>query len=75
MVKLTLSIDERIVARAKKFAASRGLSVSKLVEQYLDVVSRPPRAAEDTPVLARLRGTLTGAEAEEHRAHLRRKYR
>jgi uncharacterized protein DUF6364 len=75
MAKVTLSIDERVVARAKRFAAGRGISVSKLVEQYLDMVSRPPRPPEETPVLARLRGSLAGARVEDHRRHLERKYR
>ena len=75
MSKLTLSIDETVVARAKHYAKQRGLSVSKLVEAYLAAVSGPPHAGEDPPVLRSLRGTLKKAGRGEYRRHLVRKYR
>ncbi|MEX2395955.1 MAG: DUF6364 family protein, partial [Balneolales bacterium] len=34
--KLTLTIDETIKKRAKKMAKRRGMSVSEMVEQYLE---------------------------------------
>jgi hypothetical protein len=73
--KLTLSVDEKVVKRAKRYAASRGTSVSRLVERYLDVVSRPPSSDDDTPVLRLLRGVARGVPADAHRRHLSRKYR
>jgi Family of unknown function (DUF6364) len=42
MSRLTLSIDHRVIERAKKYAARHGRSVSQLVEEYLDRLSRPP---------------------------------
>jgi predicted HicB family RNase H-like nuclease len=35
MSRLTLSIDHRVIERAKKYAARHGTSVSQLVEEYL----------------------------------------
>lgn len=75
MGKLTLSVDDRVVARAKKYAARRETSVSQLVERYLDLVSKPRRKAEETPGLARLRGVLAGVDPKSRGAHLERKYR
>ena len=77
MAKLTLSVDDDVVERAKAFAERRGTSVSALVERYLDLITREATLARDAqpPVLARLRGTLAGADIEEHRRHLERKYR
>jgi hypothetical protein len=75
MSKLTLSVDDRVVARAKKYAAQRETSVSRLVERYLDLVSRPQREAEETPGLARLRGVLAGVDPKSRGKHLERKYR
>ncbi len=77
MSKLTLSVDPRVVERAKRYAARRGISVSKLVERYLDLVARPPRATvdEDPPVLRLLRGAAKGVEPESHRRRLLEKYR
>ncbi len=33
--KLTLSVRDRVVSRAKRYAKQRGVSVSKIVEAYL----------------------------------------
>ena len=37
MPKLTLGVDERVVRGAKRYAAARGTSVSRLVERYVDL--------------------------------------
>jgi hypothetical protein len=37
--KLTLRMDEEVIKRAKAYAAERGISVSKLVEQYFEAVT------------------------------------
>ena len=37
--KLTLNIDDKIVARAKKASAKRSMSLSSIVEEYLDKFS------------------------------------
>jgi hypothetical protein len=80
MQKLTLSVDRRVVARAKRYARARGTSVSRLVEAYLDVIHAPGRrdgrpAERMPPVLARLRGALKAASVEDYRRYLQRKYR
>ena len=38
--KLTLNVDDKIVARAKKASAKRKVSLSSVVEEYLDQFSR-----------------------------------
>jgi hypothetical protein len=76
MSKLTLSVDERVVRLAKRYAAKRGTSVSHLVERYLTLVARPLRDDEDDPpVLKMLRGAAKGVDPEEYRSHLVSKYR
>jgi Family of unknown function (DUF6364) len=72
--KLTLSIEERVIDRAKRYAKSRRTSVSELVETYLDTLSKPLKPA-DAPVLRSLRGTLKGADHKDYRRYLARKYR
>jgi hypothetical protein len=74
--KLTLSVDERVVREAKRYAAKRGTSVSHLVERYLSLVARPPRSTEeDPPALRMLRGAAKGVGPEEYGRYLLRKYR
>jgi hypothetical protein len=76
MSKLTLSVDEQVVKRAKRYAAKRGTSVSHLVEGYLTLVARPPRSSEqDPPVLRMLRGAAKGVDPEDYGRHLLRKHR
>ena len=40
--KLTLRLDEDVIARAKAYAARRGTSVSGLVENYFRLVATEP---------------------------------
>lgn len=79
MTKLTLSVDPEVVRRAKRYAVRRGTSVSALVEQYLDLVSRPAPggAAELTPLLQQVRSETKGLSVDqaEYRRYLERKYR
>jgi hypothetical protein len=77
MSKLTLSVDEKVIERAKRFAERRGTSVSRLVEQFLDILARPPKPEpeDDTPVLRQLRGILKKGDREDYRRHLVEKYR
>lgn len=73
--KLTLTVDPKVVAAAKQYAARTGTSVSQLVEAYLAAVVAPSVAAEAPPVLARLRGCLAGAEIGDYRRYQLEKYR
>jgi hypothetical protein len=73
--KLTLSVDGRVVERAKRFARRRGTSVSRLVEDYLTLVSRGGDSEDSPPVLGRLRGSLKGIDPAEYRRHLKKKHR
>ena len=79
MPKLTLSVDASVVARAKRYAAGRGTSISRLVEDYLDLLAGRPKdtTAQATPLLKRLQRGLAGHDLDirSHREHLARKYR
>ena len=76
MAKLTLSVDERVVANAKQYAKRRGVSISAMVEAYLAAVAEPPVPARGaTPVLRSVRGILRNADINDYRKHLAVKYR
>ena len=75
MAKLTLSVDESVVQRAKRYAARRGTSVSALVERYLALLARPAGPKHLPPVLRRLRGSLKNLDVAEYQRYLERKYR
>lgn len=48
--KLTLNINEEVITRAKNYAQSRHSSVSRLVEDYLNVISSSPELTESKPL-------------------------
>ena len=47
-VKLTLSIDEKVIARAKAFAKNSGRSLSEIVETYLNKITSQQMDQEDS---------------------------
>ncbi len=83
MAKLTLSVNEAVVERAKVFARRRETSISALVERYLEMLTRParrPQAGEAgalPPATARLAGLLRGqaGDRESYRRRLEEKFR
>jgi hypothetical protein len=76
MSKLTLSVDDRVIFRAKVYAKQSGVSVSEMVEGFLDAIAAgPPPDARDAPILRSLRGSLKKAALEDYQKHLAAKYR
>ena len=76
MAKLTLSVDARVISRAKQYAKLRGVSLSAMVEAYLAAVADP--SSPDTviaPILSSVRGILKNADIGEYQRHLTEKYR
>jgi hypothetical protein len=59
--KLTLSIDENVVAEAKEYARESGKSLSKIIEGYLRGLrnkKKMVRQDELPPILKRLHGCI-----------------
>ncbi|MFT4241344.1 MAG: DUF6364 family protein [Acidovorax sp.] len=78
--KLTLRLEDRLIAQAKARAQRRGKSLSQLVADYFVQLDEPRAAAAREPLpptVASLRGALKGAavlDEEDWRAHLRAKH-
>jgi hypothetical protein len=76
MSKLTLSVNDIVVSRAKQYAKKRGVSISKIVEAHLaSVADTPSRATQECPILSSLRGSLKRADLSDYRDHLAAKHR
>ena len=76
MSKLTLSVDDSVVSRAKRYAKAHGVSISKMVEAYLVAVAGPTtREPADTPILRSVRGILKNADVKDYKRYLATKYR
>jgi hypothetical protein len=68
--KLTITVDEALLPRAKKMARRRGVSLSSVVEESLRRL-----ASEETDFVSRWRGKFEGVGTDDPRmAYLRKKY-
>ena len=76
--KLTLWLDEKLIASAKRHSAASGRSVSQLVADFFSLLEAQSTSTdvEVTPRVRALRGVLAGSELDEgeYRRHLENKY-
>lgn len=57
--KLTLTLEEKVINSAKKYASSRGKSLSKIVEGYLKTISLNDSSEKKLlPKVAKLKGII-----------------
>ena len=74
--KLTLRLDEDLIASAKRHSAESGRSVSQLVADFFALIDAQDAGAEVTPRVRSLRGVLasSGLDESDYRRHLVDKY-
>ena len=75
--KLTLRMDDELIAAAKAYARGAGKSLSQMVAEYFEALTKAERdPVEMTPTVARMRGSWKGADVDErdYYAHLEDKY-
>jgi hypothetical protein len=77
--KLTLSINETTVRKAKRLSRKRGKSISKIVEEYLDSLSEQDEQKESVidKIDKILKGKITNPDFDwkkEKAKHLKKKY-
>ncbi|MEM7658072.1 MAG: DUF6364 family protein [Bacteroidota bacterium] len=78
--KLTLSLNEQVIANAKMFAKENQISLSKLIEAYLkSVTTNQTKSIEITPLVESLSGVIDLPSEfdvrEEYADYLTEKYR
>ncbi len=79
--KLTLRLNDAVIRKAKKTAQNRGVSLSRMVEDYFkSVAKQETHEVRESPVLYEVAGVLRpGQDAAELRRrygkHLAEKYR
>lgn len=57
--KLTLNVDKAVIERAKEYAKSQKISLSRLIESYLDsLTSKKSKDVEITPLVKSLSGVI-----------------
>lgn len=58
LTKLTLTVEETVIAKAKVFAKQSGRSLSELVENYLETITDESSHHELSPKLKKLVGSV-----------------
>lgn len=78
--KLTLNVDKAVIERAKEYARSQKISLSRLIESYLDsLTSQKSKDIEITPLVKSLSGVIKLDKdfdyKEAYTDHLMEKYK
>jgi nitrogenase subunit NifH len=79
-IKLTIKLDEHIIESAKKYAKERNTSLSKLVANYFNKISKETIVEEEiTPLIKSLTGIVPHIsdldEKEAYAKYLTEKYK
>jgi hypothetical protein len=73
--KLTVRVPRRVLDDAKRYAAERQTTLTRLITEYLRAMAQPEDALSSAPVVRRLSGALSTAIGEEdYRRYLDEKY-
>ena len=78
--KLTLRLNKRVIDRAKEYAHYHNISLSKVVESYLEsITKKKPVATEISPLVESLSGVIQIGEnfdfRKDYANHLAEKYK
>ncbi len=70
--KLTLTIEQSTIEKAKQYAKGRGQSLSDIVENYLKIIIKEDdkTAIETTPITNSLRGSFKAPSAFDYKKEL-----
>lgn len=76
--KLTLKLDTDIIERAKSYAKTKNMSLSKLIENHLNFLTDSKEKVAVTPFVKSLSGTIELPVdynyRENYKEHLSKKY-
>jgi len=72
--KLTLTIEQEIIERAKKYAKEKNRSLSDIIENYLKVLTKSERkqkAEKLNPIVKSLKGSFKMPDNMDYKKELR----
>jgi formiminotetrahydrofolate cyclodeaminase len=76
--KLTLTVEKSIIERAKSYAKNTGRSLSELIENYLEIITKDNGNQEMSPKLRKIVGAVNLPknfnEEKELRSYLEKKH-
>lgn len=71
--KLTLTVEEKVIRKAKSYAHKNGKSLSKIVEHYLENLTEAGEEKKEMPgSLRKLYGAVKIPSSLEHKKEIRR---
>jgi hypothetical protein len=78
--KLTLKLDQDVIEKAKQYAKSKSISLSVLIENYLQKITSEEKSKKKiTPLVKSLSGIIDLPEDFDHKKeyadHLSKKYK
>jgi hypothetical protein len=70
--KLTLTIEQTIIEKAKKYANGKGRSLSDIVENYLKAITKEDNeeSTDLTPIVKSLKGTFKAPQNFDYKKEL-----
>ena len=69
--KLTLTIEQAIIERAKLYAKERGRSLSDIIENYLKAITKEEKKEEElSPIIKSLRGSFKMPKSFDYKKEL-----
>ena len=70
--KLTLTIEQSLIDKAKRYAKGKGRSLSDIVENYLKVIIKEENAKviDPTPIASSLRGAFKAPKSFDYKEEL-----
>ncbi|MFC2188002.1 DUF6364 family protein [Fulvivirgaceae bacterium LMO-SS25] len=70
--KLTLTIEQSVIEKAKKYASGKGRSLSDIIENYLRIITKeePEQKGELTGIVKSLKGSFNAPENFNYKKEL-----
>jgi hypothetical protein len=70
--KLTLTIEQSVIEKAKKYASEKGRSLSDIIENYLKVITKEEekKDIELTPLVKSLKGAFKAPKNFDYKSEL-----
>ena len=71
--KLTLTIEQAVIEKAKRYAKERERSLSDIIENYLKIITKEPTVddeIETAPIVKSLRGSFNAPETFDYKKEL-----
>jgi len=69
--KLTLTIEQAVIEKAKSYAKDKGRSLSDIIENYLKAITKEQKVEEElSPFISSLRGSFKAPASFDYKKEL-----